>query len=987
MTISDKGSEIPSIQSSLIFSKLLGNEELKILLILLAIDPTINGLIVFGSTGTGKSQFLRTFSELKIPVKKIVDCPYNCTTSSLLLCQECNNILVTKRDINIQDSYLPVVSMPPTVPLDSIVGNLDINLNFKPGFLAKVNNGYLIIDDFHLMAQQTRRVVLNIWQKKINEIHREGISTSHPSNFCLLASANLDIHDISHAILDKFAFSYNLTYEKTVPQRLSILELNLENKIHSLNENDFNKDNFVTLQQTIVEAKQNLSTITFSRESLELISEICSKSEVQGLRADISLALGARALASFLGRQTVIKEDILFLVPFILRHRLPNEKTDGMNELVSGYLNSHVKKRRSSKKVKEINRMPQIKEKPKRSTSYVERFATALGFFVISFSFTLIIVNLFGNPSLFFNIFGVIIIWGMATIFLSQWIRSRRRLIEKNGFNADLKEEKPDLSSFGKVKQYKLTNKTKEEKREFQKEVILDLEEDRSRKGKLLRFVGFTRRKGLISLSVRQRFWLTIMGTIFLLISLILYTVFILYLPLEVWPFIILFSLSILTIRYIAQDSRKEWRIRRVADVGASPQEKSKNLKEKGIGSYISPIESSNISSEAPDLYTNKLMDKLVELNVIHEKESKETFKVNLFSITTKGELKQNSLKVVADNLPARTQIDTKVRSRIGKRAQSLTSLQTGRIIGHKPFKDYPRNIHILATIRNALIRNYRENILKSKQGISVKLADIREKALCTRVSASIIFVLDLSESITSVKNVVSSSVKWLSRQAYLYRDRVGVVILKGTQGVVIQPPTSNLNLIKRKLRELHVSGSTPLAGGLQKAIELIKLDRVRSKNEVIPIIILITDGAANIPLLADPITGITRNLPLKDLGIDHAVVMAIEDCLTLAHQIKNEKISLIIFSTNITGGKQLARILGGEDQRKLNFLKTLLVQHKMFGDQKFIQLWSYLLLRSMQEISNGYYYNLSITRSIDLNLETLRIARAEILSNIMDEH
>jgi len=449
-----------------------------------------------------------------------------------------------------------------------------------------------------------------------------------------------------------------------------------------------------------------------------------------------------------------------------------------------------------------------------------------------------------------------------------------------------------------------------------------------------------------------------------------------------------LFSLSLLTIRFIAQDSRKEWRIRRVADVGASPQETSKSLGEEGIGSHIFPIESSDISSKVPELYTNELIDKLVDLKLLDEKNTENVSVKKLIPITATRDLKRNSLKVVADNLPlARTQIDAKVRSRKGKRAQSLTSLQTGRIIGHKPFKDYPRNIHILATIRNALIRNYREHKLKSKKGISIELADIREKTFCTRVSASIIFVLDLSESITNVINVVSSSVNWLSRQAYLYRDRVGVVILKGTQGVVIQPPTSNLNLVMRKLRDLHVSGSTPLAGGLQKAIELIKLDRIRSKNETIPVIILITDGAANIPLLADPITGITRNVPLTNLGIDRAVVMAIEDCISLAHQIKNKRISLIIFSTNITGAEQLARISEGEPQRKLDFLNSLLIKPKLFGERKFIQLWSYVLLRAMQEISKGYYYNLSLTRSFDLNLETLRIARAEILSNITNEH
>ncbi len=74
---------------------------------------------------------------------------------------------------------------------------------------------------------------------------------------------------------------------------------------------------------------------------------------------------------------------------------------------------------------------------------------------------------------------------------------------------------------------------------------------------------------------------------------------------------------------------------------------------------------------------------------------------------------------------------------------------------------------------------------------------DVREKLLESRMSATIIFVVDLSQSVVRNIDTISKTIDWLSRQAYLYRDRIGLVALKGVKGVVIQQPTANLFLVK----------------------------------------------------------------------------------------------------------------------------------------------------------------------------------------------
>lgn len=974
MTVDEESSDALFEQITMPYTALQGHEKLKLLYILLAIDPSIGGLIIFGKTGTGKTQFLRFFKHFRIPLKKNLQCRYNCSLSCGNLCSTCNEKIKSQSAIEIIDDYAPIVELPPMASLDAIIGNLDIHLNFRPGILAQANNGFLLIDDLHLIPQPTLDVVMNVFQSRQNVIQRQNLSITHPSQFCIIASVNTAHHKISSAHLDKFGFSYFLEYDDILQLRLAVINSNLLETDETIENNHLNK-----VQQAIIKAHEYLPRVKIPSEQLALISQLCSKSGTQGYRSDITLAKGARALASFQGRPSVMKEDILILAPFVLSHRIPEEEQDLLSSILSEGSSSSLRKNYSVKE-RDYTKTPLIKDQSSRTGRIIERLMVIIAIFVICFLAALIIVSILSVPSIFLYIFSGLAFWGIGTFLLYLWVRHRKKFLDKAGFSKS--SSGSNAKSFSKVKQFRITGTPQKSSANLPKDVVLDIEEDQSLRSRIVRFLGINQRKGMITLSSRQRFWITLIGIIILLFSLVFYSFIILTLPVKTLINIFLIFLSVITIGFVVQSFRKKIRIRRVADVGASPKEKSKRLNGEGIGSHISPVGEPSSMEKPVEQYGRDLWNKLADLDLVADKFKEDSGMRLLPSSSVNTE--STSSKVVADALPrARTRVDTKERSKMGKRALSITTLQSGRVIGNQEFKGFPRNIHLLATIRNSVIRNHQKRVFKGKKAISIELEDIREKKFCTRVSATIIFVLDLSESIVNTIKTVSASVNWLSRQAYLYRDRVGIVVLKGTQGVIIQPPTSNLNLVKRKLSNLRVSGSTPLAGGLQKAIELIKLDRIRSKNENIPMIILITDGATNIPLLTDPLAGTARTVPLKELGLDRAVRMAIQDCITLTHQIKKEKISLTIFSANLRGATLLRQAPRSKLETITDFLDSLTSEKHLFRGRRFIHLWSFTLLRVMQEITNGHLYFLSTYQS-DVNFETLRIARTEILSSII---
>ncbi|MFX0185056.1 MAG: VWA domain-containing protein [Candidatus Hodarchaeota archaeon] len=976
MTIDEQSSDALFRQIIMPHTTLQGHEKLKLLYILLAIDPSIGGLIIFGKTGTGKTQFLRFFKNFRIPLKKSLQCQYNCSISCGNLCSTCNEKIQSHGDIEIIDDYAPILEMPPMASLDAVIGNLDIQLNFRPGMLARVNNGFLLIDDLHLIPQPTLEVVMNVFQNHQNVIQRQSLSITHPSQFCIIASVNTAHHKISPANLDKFGFSYFLEYDDILQLRMAVINSNLLDT-----DETFENIHLDKVQRTIKKAREYLHRVKIPSEQLALISQLCSKSGTQGYRSDITLAKGARALASFQGRTSVMREDILILAPYVLSHRIPEEELDLLSSILSEETSSFPSLNKSfSAKERDFTKTPLIKDPTSRTGRIIERLMIIIAIFVISFLAALTIVSILSVPSIFLYLFSGLAFWGIGTFLLYLWVRHRKKFLDETGISKSTSGS--NARSFSKVKQFRITRTPQKSSINIPKDVIFDIEEDQSLKSRVVRFLGINQRKGMITLSSRQRFWVTVIGIFILLFSLIFYSFIILTIPIKTLINILLIFLSVITIAFVIQSFRKKIRIRRVADVGASPKEKSKHLNGEGIGSHISPVGEPSSKEKPVEQYGRDLWQKLADLDLVADKSKEESGLRLLQSSSVNSE--STSSKVVADALPrVRTRVDSKERSKMGKRALSITTLQSGRVIGNQEFKGFPRNIHLLATIRNSVIRNHQKSVFKGKKAISIELEDIREKKFCTRVSATIIFVLDLSESIVNTIKTVSASVNWLSRQAYLYRDRVGIVVLKGTQGVIIQPPTSNLNLVKRKLSNLRVSGSTPLAGGLQKAIELIKLDRIRSKNEIIPMIILITDGATNIPLLTDPLAGTARTVPLKELGLDRAVRMAIQDCISLTHQIKKEKISLTIFSANLRGAALLKEIPRSKLETTTDFLNSLTSEKHLFRGRRFIHLWSFTLLRAMQEITNGHLYFLSKYQS-DENFETLRIARTEILSSII---
>ena len=237
------------------------------------------------------------------------------------------------------------------------------------------------------------------------------------------------------------------------------------------------------------------------------------------------------------------------------------------------------------------------------------------------------------------------------------------------------------------------------------------------------------------------------------------------------------------------------------------------------------------------------------------------------------------------------------VRSSVGKRAETVTTLHRGRPCGWRFPDSKPRDVHLPATIR-AAAKKQKNREKPIRTALSICLEDVREKLRLYKAPMTIVFVIDLSKSMIFNIEEVKEAILKLHRDAYRYRDRVGITALKGTGAIVVQHPITNLRVVANKLLGLGVSGFTPLAAGILKAWEVLKEAKRRNRS-TIPLMVIVTDGNANVPLTRSLETGEIRTFDPLDLAFFKHEDLAIEDVLSVSKMIKREGIFTVVVNTN----------------------------------------------------------------------------------------
>jgi len=330
------------------FTAIIGQEEMKLALILNVIDPRIGGVMIMGDRGTGKSTTIRAVADLLPQIKTVANDPFNSSDSDFeLMSEEVKTAVLNKKEISISYKKVPMIDLPLGATEDRVCGTIDIEKAltegvkaFEPGLLAKANRGILYVDEVNLLDDHLVDILLDSAASGWNTVEREGISIKHPARFVLVGSGNPEEGELRPQLLDRFGMHAEIRTVRDPELRVQVVEQRSnfdQNPEACLKENESLQN---ALKEKIISAQQLLPEVKISQELRIKISQVCGELDVDGLRGDIVTNRASKAYASYNGRSEVTVEDIEKVITLCLRHRLrkdPLESIDSGDKVSSTF--------------------------------------------------------------------------------------------------------------------------------------------------------------------------------------------------------------------------------------------------------------------------------------------------------------------------------------------------------------------------------------------------------------------------------------------------------------------------------------------------------------------------------------------------------------------------------------------------------------------------------------------------------------------------
>ena len=314
------------------FTAIVGQEEMKLALILNVVDPSIGGVLIMGHRGTGKSTAVRALADLLPRITVVDGCLYSCDpVNERNLCTEC----AEKKDRPTKTAPVSVVELPLGATEDRVCGTIDIERaltegrkSFDPGLLARANRGFLYIDEVNLLEDHLVDLLLDVAATGRNRVEREGVSVEHPSDFVLVGSGNPEEGELRPQLLDRFGLHAEVVTETYLDNRVEIIE---RREAYDRDADDFSEtyaEDQEQLRKRITRARSSLRKVTVDRSLLSKIAQLCADLNVDGHRGELTIMRAARALAAFEGRRSVNESHVRRVSAMSLRHRLRRDVLD-----------------------------------------------------------------------------------------------------------------------------------------------------------------------------------------------------------------------------------------------------------------------------------------------------------------------------------------------------------------------------------------------------------------------------------------------------------------------------------------------------------------------------------------------------------------------------------------------------------------------------------------------------------------------------------
>ncbi|GAA5063963.1 putative cobaltochelatase [Streptomyces similanensis] len=306
------------------FTAVVGQDDLRLALLLNAVSPAVGGVLVRGEKGTAKSTAVRALSALLPAVDVVAGCRFSCAPDAPdPACPDGPH-----EPGAFESRPARMVELPVGASEDRLVGALDIERAlaegvkaFEPGLLADAHRGILYVDEVNLLHDHLVDLLLDAAAMGASYVEREGVSVRHAARFLLVGTMNPEEGELRPQLLDRFGLTVEVAASREPDQRVEVVRRRLAYDDDPAGFAARWADEEAAVRQRITAARALLPQVRLGDGALRQIAATCAAFEVDGMRADIVMARTATALAAWAGRTDVLAEDVRQAALLALPHR------------------------------------------------------------------------------------------------------------------------------------------------------------------------------------------------------------------------------------------------------------------------------------------------------------------------------------------------------------------------------------------------------------------------------------------------------------------------------------------------------------------------------------------------------------------------------------------------------------------------------------------------------------------------------------------